>query len=239
MQVVVNERLLKRKMRLSLILYLASMAAVLPLVIISWVAPEIQATYGYLVLPLLVPAFLFFFLAQSYIHRWGPRFRRDKVLEQGLKGLDDRHTLFAFVSSKLPDYLLLAPASLFVVVPRDQRGNIVCRCDHWFRETSTPMRVLTALFGNPLGNPSLDAARGLQQLQQVLKPQLSDGLLDRVPPQGLIVFINPDARLRLEGCSHTVVGLKELRGFLRRSKGRLTSSEIKRLHSVLMENMER
>lgn len=244
MQLVVNERLVRRKMRLATILYFAAMAAIMLSLLSSFLPRELVQAIGEepvrLIALWMVPwlALIVILVGQQWVRRWGPRFRQDRLLQQSLKGLDDRHILYAFLSTKLPDYLLLAPAGLFVVVPRAQGGNIVCSHDRWSVQGSTLGKMVTTLFGQHLGNPSWEAARGVGSLTRYLQSRLADDLLQKLPVQGLVVFTNPSARLHIEGCSQTVVGSKELKNFLKRSKGKLSTGDLKRLQAALSEMAE-
>ena len=61
----------------------------------------------------------------------GPRNRQEEQLGQAIRGLDDRYKLYAFLSSSLPDYILVSPAGVQVLVARTGRGQISCVRDKW------------------------------------------------------------------------------------------------------------
>jgi ABC-type uncharacterized transport system ATPase subunit len=96
-----------------------------------------------------------------------------------------------------------------------------------------------SLFGPGLGNPSADASRQVQKLRALLAER---GLED-VPTSSLIIFTNPKAQLRVEGCSATVTRIKELKDVLRRMAGKgtsvaLTSSRIREIQRIFDERMQ-
>ena len=95
-----------------------------------------------------------------------------------------------------------------------------------------------SLFGPGLGNPSADVSRQLQKLRALLAER---GLQD-IPTSGLIVFTNPKAQLRIEGCGATVTRIKELKDVLRRMAGKgtnvaLTTSRIREIQRMFDERM--
>jgi hypothetical protein len=173
-------------------------------------------------------------LGQTQLRRWGPGRRQEEQLGQAIRGLDDRYKLYAFLASSLPDYILVSPAGVHVLVARTEGGQISCVRDRWKASGSR----LLGLFGPGLGNPSADAARQLQKLRTLLAEQ---GLQD-VPVSSLIVFTNAKAQLRVEGCSATVTRVKELKDVLRRMAGKgtnvaLTTSRIREIQRMFDERM--
>jgi hypothetical protein len=174
-------------------------------------------------------------LGQTQLRRWGPGRRQEEQLGQAIRGLDDRYKLYAFLSSSLPDYILVSPAGVQVIVARTDRGQISCVKDRWKSSGS----LLSGLFGPGLGNPSADAARQLQKLRLLLSER---GVQD-VPTSSLIVFTNAQAQLRIEGCSSTVTRIKELKDVLRRMAGKgtnvaLTTSRIREIQRIFDERMQ-
>ncbi len=98
---------------------------------------------------------------------------------------------------------------------------------------------MMSLFGPGLGNPSADASKQLQRLRVMLSER---GVQD-VPTGSLIVFTNPKAQLRVEGCSATVTRTKELKDVLRRMAGKgtnvaLTTSRIREIQRIFDERMQ-
>jgi hypothetical protein len=178
---------------------------------------------------------LLYSFGQTQLRRWGPRHRQEEQLGQAIKMLDDRYKLYAFLSSSLPDYILVSPAGVHVLVARQDANQVTCTRDKW---TSKSSSRLLGLFGPSLGNPSAEVARQLQKLRQLLAER---GLED-IPTSGLIVFTNPKVQLRVEGCSATVTRVKELKDVLRRMSGKgqnvaLTTSRIREVQRILDDRM--
>src|SRR5215207_3781487 len=233
MQLVANQQLVKNRVRLGLGFHLAALG-VFALGLVT--SMQIDATRD---LPIaswgsIAIGLLLYSLGQTQLRRWGPRHRQAEPLGQSIKGLDDRYKLFAFISSSLPDYILVTPAGVHVLIVRQDAGEITCTRDEWRKASGR----LSALFGPGLGNPSADAVRQLERLRKLLA---ANGLED-VPTTALIVFTNPKAQLKVEGCSSTVTRLKELKDVLRRMVGKgqsvaLSSSRVREVQKVFDDRM--
>src|SRR3712207_7625337 len=103
MRVVANQELVRRKVRLASAFHLGALATFGAGLWLSMSQPDqILASYATIVVGLVL-----YQLWQTSLRRWGPRFRQDALLGRALKGLDDRFTLLAFPSDKLPDYLVV------------------------------------------------------------------------------------------------------------------------------------
>src|SRR5918911_266432 len=135
-----------------------------------------------------------FAVGQTQLRRWGPRNRQDEQLGQAIRSLDDRYKLYAFLSPSLPDYVLVSPGGVHVLIVRQEAGQVTCVRDRWSKSSGS--RIM-GLFGPSLGNPSADGARQLHKLRELLGER---GMQD-VPTSSLVVFTNPKAQLRIEGCA--------------------------------------
>jgi hypothetical protein len=211
MQLVANQKLVKNRVRLGLGFHLAALA-VFALGLVISLQIDITRDVPYLAWAAIVFGLLLYTVGQTQLRRWGPRHRQDEPLGQAIRGLDERYKLYAFLSSTLPDYILVSPAGVSVLIVRQDVGEISCQRDVWRARTSR----LGRFFGPGFGNPSADAARQVQQLRKLLRE--SD--LDDVPSKAVIVFTSDKAQLRVEGCSATVTRLRSLEDVLRRLAGK-------------------
>ena len=224
MHVVVNEKLVRSKVRLASVCHFAALGVFAVGLWISMVQQDVEqifASYASIVIGLVL-----YNLGQFWLRRWGPRFRQDGVLVRALKGLDNRYSFLAFPANKLPDYILVGPGGVHVIVARGHNGTISCQGDRWTRETRGGLLRLFSLFGGtPLGDPGRDAGVGIQRIREALRARGFDG--DREPRVGaVIVFTNPTAKLRVSGCSYPVTTPKQLRNHLRGAKGALSQQGV-------------
>jgi hypothetical protein len=234
MHLVANQQLVRNRVRLGLVFHFGAMAVLIGGAVLS---TQVDATreLAWGTWLAFIAGLGLYTLGQTQLRRWGPGRRAEEQLGQAIRSLDDRYKLYAFLASSLPDYILVSPGGVQVLIVRPDGGQISCVKDRWKASGS---RLMT-LFGGPgLGNPSADAARQLQKLRALLAEH---GLQD-VPTSGVIVFTNPKAQLQIQGCSSTVTRLKELKDVLRRMAGKgsavaLTAPRIREVQRIFDERM--
>jgi hypothetical protein len=234
MQLVANQQLVKNRVRLGLGFHITALAVfAVGLALSTQIDASQQLPWPSWVA--ILAGLGLYSLGQTQLRRFGPRNRQEEPLGQAIRSLDDRYKLYAFLSTSLPDYILVSPAGVHVLIVRQESGQIACVRDKWTKPGSRIM----GLFGPTLGNPSVDAARQLQKARQLL----ADNGLPEVPTSSLIVFTNPKVQLRVEGCSGTVTRLKELKDVLRRMAGKgtnvaLTSARIREVQKIFDQRMQ-
>jgi hypothetical protein len=236
MQVVANQQLVKNRARLGTAFHLAALAVFAIGFILSLQLDKQLTQLPFLSWFAIVIGMVFYALGQTQLRRWGPRRRQEDALGQAIKGLDDRYKLYAFISSSLPDYILVSPAGVSVLVLRDEAGQVSCQRDQWRRAGGNR---LLQIFEPGLGNPSQDAQKQLTKIRSLLEPA---GLAD-VPTSAMVVFTNPKVQLRVEGCSATVTRLKELKDVLRRASGKgtnvaLSSARVREVQTLFDRRMQ-
>src|SRR5437588_9512686 len=159
MQLVANQQLVKNRVRLGLGFHITALVVFALGLVLS---TQIDATRE---LPweswaAILLGLVLYSLGQTQLRRWGPRNRQEEQLGQAIRSLDDRYKLYAFLSSSLPDYILVSPAGVHVLVVRSDAGQIACVRDKW----TSPGGRFGRLFGSGLGNPSADVQRQLTQI---------------------------------------------------------------------------
>ncbi len=234
MQLVANQQLVKNRVRLGLVFHFGAMAVLVGGALLSTqIDPSRDIAWQTWLA--FVAGLGLYTLGQTQLRRWGPGKRQEEQIGQAIRGLDDRYKLYAFLSSSLPDYILVSPAGVHVLITRTEGGQIACVRDRWKASGSR----LMSLFGPGLGNPSADAARQLQKLRALLGEQaMSD-----VPTSSVIVFTNPRAQLKVEGCSSTITRSKELKDVLRRMAGKgsnvaLSTARIREIQRMFDQRMQ-
>jgi hypothetical protein len=234
MQLVANQQLVKNRVRLGLGFHITALVVfALGLVLSTQIDTTRELPWESWVA--ILAGLGLYSLGQTQLRRWGPRNRQEEQLGQAIRSLDDRYKLYAFLSSSLPDYILVSPAGVHVLIVRQEAGQVACVRDRWTKPRSS---WLLAFFGPTLGNPSADAARQLQKLRALLGER---GMQD-VPTGSLVVFTNPKVQLRIEGCTSTVTRIKELKDVLRRMAGKgqnvaLSSARIRDIQKVFDDRM--
>lgn len=229
MQLVSNDRLAENRVKLGTGLWIVSMAVFG----LSWFGSIQQpGTFGadpWLWTIALIVGFGCFLLGRTQIRRWGPTRRQTEALEKQIKGLDDRFRLYSFLSSSLPDYILIGPGGVQAIEAHNESGQVSCIKDKWQRGRG----AMLGFFDEPLGNPSADAKRDIARLKALLeKENLGD-----VPVSSVVVFTDPKVNLRVEGSSVPVTRLAQFRDQLRRWAGKgqgvaLSTQRVRELQAV-------
>jgi hypothetical protein len=235
MQLVANQQLVRNRVRLGTAFHLSALAVFAVALILSWQTDFSRELPIFSWLAIFLGMGLYS-LGQSQLRRWGPRNRQEEQLGQAIRGLDDRYKLYAFLSSSLPDYILVSPAGVHVLIMRNDAGQVSCVRDRWSRSAGRFGRLLG---GGNIGNPSVEAQRQVERARAVLR---AEGL-DEVPVAGLVVFTNPRVGLRIEGCSTIVTRLKELKDVLRRAAGKgqnvvLNSARVREVQAIFDRRMQ-
>src|ERR1700694_5789689 len=164
MQLITNQQLVKNRVRLGLGFHIAALAVfALGLFLSTQVDTTKELPYQSWVAILL--GLGLYSLGQTQLRRWGPRNRQEEQLGQAIRSLDDRYKLYAFLSASLPDYILVSPAGVHVLIVRPEAGQIACVRDQWNKGSGSRFM---SLFGTTLGNPTADATKQLQKLRTLL-----------------------------------------------------------------------
>ena len=236
MQLVANSKLVRNRVRLGGGMYIASMAIfLLGLVFTRQEEFSIQTTlvsWASIAIGLLL-----WTVALGQLRRWGPRQRQETQLADAMSDLDERYKLYAFLSPSLPDYVLVGPAGVQVLVVRNEAGDISCAKDRWKK---AGQNRLLGFFDNPFGNPSADAADGIKRVRALLD---GEGVAD-VPVSAVVVFTNDKARLKLEGCTSAVTRVKGLKDVIARAAGKgknvaVSAARVREIRAVFDSRMER
>jgi len=159
-------------------------------------------------------------------NRWGRHPRMDEMLDEALKGLDDRYAIFHYLLGA--SHALFTPAGTFALCTSDADGEIHYQDGTWTRTRPKPglfTRSRLQRLPDPTAQVQADARRLAQTLQRRLQ-------LDHEPPvRPVLVFVDPRAQLSLEETPFPAVHLKKLKAYLRslpRARG-LTPDQVSSL----------
>src|SRR5581483_11536380 len=108
MQLHRNEALLRNRLRISVVYFVASLVCLMGGFFVSTRLPDLSMQYA-VSLTTLGFGMILWWQNKVYLSRWGPKSVQDGPLAHALKGVDSRYHLFAFPSASLPDYVLAGP----------------------------------------------------------------------------------------------------------------------------------
>jgi hypothetical protein len=149
-----------------------------------------------------------------FANRWVRKPRPEDVLDQALKGLDDRHRLYHYLPHA-PAHLLLSPTGVVVLETRSGDGYFELREGRW-RQKITMGKALRFFVEEPLGDPIGEARQRVEQVEAALAARVEGGA--QVPVSSIVVFTHPAAVLNAKGASLPVCQPKQLRGLLPKNR---------------------
>jgi hypothetical protein len=210
MKIYSNDRLIRRNSRLGQI---ASLAGLLILVGGMYISFTQQQLYAVAWLALLL-GFALSQLGLYYGNRWGRRPRPDEHLNLALKSMDDRHSLYHYLTP-VP-HLLVGPPGVWVLIPFHQIGKITWEKNRFRQKGGNFIQRYLRLFAQEgLGRPEIDAPAEAQAVQRYLKKNLPDIAIPEVHP--VLVFVNDKAELEVENAPIPAVPLKKLKDTIRKA----------------------
>ncbi len=165
-----------------------------------------------------------------YYNKWGRRPRVDELVDDALKGLDNRFAVFHYKLGT--NHALISPAGVFALIPRWDRGEVSYRQGKWtlFQEKGGMLRRAGE---HPLRGVESSTQAEVDALAHALKKKLERA--EAVPAQALLVFMHPKASLKVKGTPMLAVHVKKLKETLRQlPKGpTLTEDEVRALAAKL------
>ncbi len=224
MRVSRNEKLIKQRARLGTYATFAGLGVLIAGFILSLQ----QTRYLWLSLVALVAGFLLSQFGSYYLRRWSRSPRPDQVVQDALKGFDDRYHLYSW-SLPVP-HVLLSPQGVYTFETRDQTGAISVKGDQWRTKMSIG-RTLLAFGQEGLGNPSREARASAEKLQKFIQEQLPD---NQVKVQPAIVFIDQRAQLTVDEPAVPVMDAESVKKWMRGSgkSDMLKNADYRALESI-------
>jgi hypothetical protein len=115
-----------------------------------------------------------------FANRWVRKPRPEDILDQALKGLDDRHCLYHYLA-RSPAHLLLTPSGLVVLETRSGDGYFEFEDGRW-RQKITLGKALRFFVEEPLGDPFPRPVTPPNGSRLPWLPGSAAGLRSRFPP---------------------------------------------------------
>jgi len=232
-----NERLIKRNSLIGRYAMFGGLAVLLGGMYISF---KYQEQFG-LSMGALLLGFLLSQVGIFYSNRWGRRPRPDELLDQALKGLDYKFTIYHYTSPA--PHMLLGPSGIWALIPYYQRGTITFDKGRWRQRGGGAMYGYLKIFAQEgLGRPDLDVSSGIENIQAYLKKYLPADAFPEdspLPVKAALVFTNERAVISIPDDATppaATVMLKDLKSLVRKTeKGKgLTIEKIKVIEDALL-----
>ncbi len=156
-----------------------------------------------------------------YYNKWGRRPRVDEIVDDALKGLDGRFSVFHYKLGT--NHALISPAGVFALIPRWEQGEVSYRDGKWtvFRDKGGMLRRAGQ---HPMRGVEPSAQAEADALAYAIKKRLEKP--EAFPAQALLVFLHPKASVKAKGTAMLAVHAKKLKETLRQlPKGQTLSEE--------------
>jgi hypothetical protein len=180
-----------------------------------------QPEYFRITMILLALGFVSAMISSYLVNHWVKEPRADQILTQLLKKFGDDYLLFHY-TSPIP-HTLLAPDGLYVIVVKNQDGEITVN-DSRFSRKFNWMRMFRLFGDETLGSPVSEAEARAGKLRKLLAKSLAEEEIPAVKP--LILFTNKNLILTVNNPAIPVMQSNELKSYLRdQGRKRVISAE--------------
>ncbi|HSQ27393.1 MAG TPA: hypothetical protein VLM80_09740 [Anaerolineales bacterium] len=186
MNIVRNDKTIKRNSRIAQFTMLGGLVVLAAGMFISFRYPE---QFG-ISLGALMVGFLLSQVGIYFSNRWGRRPRPDELIDQALKGLDNKYSLYHY--STPVSHLLVGPAGIWILLPYYQRGKITFQNGRWKQKGGNAYLKIFAQ--ESLGRPEMEVAGEMDSL----KAYFSKILPEDISPEINVAMIFTNAKAEID-----------------------------------------
>jgi hypothetical protein len=214
MNIAIDEKLVNRNRRIAQIASISGLVILIGGMAISFQRQDmINVSFASLVI-----GFILSQIGIYFTNRWGRRPRPDELLNQALKGLDSKYTIYHYQAPV--SHLLVGPAGLWILMPRNQRGTISLKNGRWQNTGGGFIQAYLKLFGQEsLGRPDIEMQNDIERLKKYLEKKMPEGSI--VPDiRAALVFTNDQVDLQIgedETPPAPTLQLNKLKEFIRKT----------------------
>ena len=211
MNIVINEKIVRRNTRIAQVTMFGGLIVLAGGMYISFRMPQ---QFG-LSLAALMVGFALSQIGIYFSNRWGRRPRPDELINQALKGLDSKYTIYHYHTPA--PHLLIGPAGIWVLNPQHQKGTITFSKGRWRQKGGNIYLKIFAQEG--LGRPDLEVVADIDKIQNYLQKLMPDE--ETIPAiQAALVFTNERADVQVENDEEApavTITLNKLKDFIRKA----------------------
>ena len=153
----------------------------------------------------------------AFTSRWGRRPRMDELLDDALKGMDSRSSLFHYCLGA--NHVLVSPVGVYALVPRADRGEMRYADGAWslHQEKAGLLRRPST---RKINGIERDVQLEMDLLQKSLRKHLPEA--EGVQPGAILLFVSPDVTLHVQSAPFPAFHLKKAKEGVRRLEKRST-----------------
>lgn len=234
MRIIVNEKTINRNRRIAQVTMISGLAILAGGMYVSFQMPE----QFYLSLIALLLGFILSQIGIYFSNRWARRPRPDEQIDQSLKGLDDKYSMYHY---KTPSsHLLVGPAGIWAIFPKHQRGTITFENGRWKQRGGGMLMTYLKVFAQEgLGRPDLEMIGVIESLEKYFAKILPDEDISQI--SAALVFSHPEVVIEIDhdqDLPAATIPVNKLKDLIRKSAKNkpISLSVVKKLQEALPQN---
>ena len=209
MKIISNDKKIKRYGRIGSYLTIGSLVILLGGLVLSFLGPAQYISFSFIA---LLAGFILSQVGIFLGNRYGRKPRPDKSITAALKGLEDKYSLYHYMTPV--SHLLVGPAGVWVLLPFHQGGTITYN-ENKQRYHQKGGNLYLKLFAQEnLGRPDLEAVANTTDLVRFLTKALPENGLPEV--NAVLLFLNEKATVDADNAPTPAIPIKKLKEFIRR-----------------------
>ncbi len=211
MRIISNDKVIRRNTRLGNYLSLGSVVVLVGGLILSFLGPAQYISYSFLALLL---GFIMSQIGIFFTNRYGRKPRNDEAISAALKGLDDKYSLYHYMTPV--SHLLVGPAGVWVLIPYLQTGTITFdeRKNRWHQKGGN--LYLKIFAQESLGRPDLEVTASQTDMERFLQKNMPEEADVKDDVNSAIIFLNEKATVDADNAPTPTMHIKKLKDFVRR-----------------------
>jgi len=231
MNIIRNDKLIRRNARIASFTTILSIAILLAGTLYFF---RFQST-GIPLFAALILGILLSQIGMYYTNRFARKPRPDELLDQALKGLDNKFTLYHYRTPV--SHLLVGPSGVWILEPKYQSGTIRYSNGRWRQKGGN--LYLKIFAQENLGRPDLEVLGDLDRMQKFLQKNLPDETVPEL--NSALVFSNPKTIIDIpeeENPPAETVYTNKLKDLIRKSGKTkpLSTEKIHLINEILVNN---
>lgn len=210
MKIITNQKIIKRNSRIGQITSIVALAILGVGMYITFSRPELIG----LSLGALLLGFALSQIGIYFTNRWGRHPRPDEQIDDALKGLDKRYSLYHYQTPA--SHLLVGPCGVWVLIPKNQRGVITYQKNRWRQKGGGLLLAYLKIFAQEgIGRPDLEIESETDGVRKMLKSKLPD--IDLPPVKAALIFTHPDVEVEVEDAPAPTLHVLQIKDFIRKT----------------------
>ena len=234
MRIIINEKTINRNRLIAQVTMISGLAVLAGGMYVSFQMPD----QFYLSLVALLLGFILSQIGIYFSNRWARRPRPDEQIDQSLKGLDDKYSMYHY---KTPSsHLIVGPAGIWAIFPKHQRGTITFEKGRWKQRGGGMLMTYLKVFAQEgLGRPDLEMIGVIESLEKYFAKILPDEDISQI--SAALVFTHPEVVIDIDNeqdLPAATIPVNKLKDLIRKSAKNkpISLSVVKILQEALPQN---